>query len=191
MYAHHLARYYDAAWITLGIVWLVGAFATKPVERIQTRSSRFTHTLVFVLAALLLVRAPLHLGALSRRFVPFSSIVGYIGLALTIVGLAFAIWARFYLGRNWSARVTIKKDHELVRSGPYAVVRHPIYSGIILALAGSVVGFGEIRALLGFAVVIVGFVLKSRLEEKFMSEQFGEEYARYRQNVKSLIPFVW
>lgn len=191
MLAQHLARYYDAAWITLGIVWLIGAFATKPVERIQTRSSRITQGLVFVLGALLMARAPLHLGALSRRFVPHSLIVGYIGLALTIVGLAIAIWARFYLGRNWSARVTIKKDHELVRTGPYAIVRHPIYSGIILALAGTVLGFGEIRALLGFILVIVGILLKSRLEEQFMSKQFGEEYARYREEVKSLIPFVW
>ena len=189
--AHNLALYYNVAWITLGVVWLVGAFVTKPVERIQTRSSRFTHTLVFVVAALLMVRAPLHFGALSRRFVPRSLIVGYTGLALTIAGLAFAIWARFYLGRNWSARVTIKKDHELVRTGPYAIVRHPIYSGFIFALAGTVLGFGEIRALLGFVVAIVGIVLKSRLEEEFMSEQFGEEYSRYRQNVKSLIPFVW
>jgi protein-S-isoprenylcysteine O-methyltransferase Ste14 len=190
MLAHNLARYYDAAWITLGVVWLIGSFATKPVERIQTRSSRFTQAIVFVLAALLMVRAPLHFGALSRRFVAHSLVVGYIGLALTIVGLAIAIWARFYLGRNWSARVTIKKDHELVRTGPYAIVRHPIYSGIILALAGTVLGFGEIRALLGFVLVIVGIVLKSRLEEKFMSERFGEEYARYRREVKSLIPFV-
>src|SRR5690349_14803418 len=124
--AHHLARYYAAAWITIGIVWLVGAFATKPVERIQTRTSRPAHTLVFFLAALLLLRAPLYFGVLSQRFVPRSLIVGYTGLALTIGGFAIAIWARFYLGRNWSARVTIKKDHELVRAGPYAIVRHPI-----------------------------------------------------------------
>jgi protein-S-isoprenylcysteine O-methyltransferase Ste14 len=187
----HLVLYYDAAWIVLGIVWLAGAFMTKPAERIQTRTSRLSHTLVFLLAALLLANTRLPLGPLSRRFVPRSLLLGYVGLALTIGGIAFAIWARFYLGRNWSARVTIKKGHELVRSGPYAIVRHPIYTGILAALSGTALAIGQIHALLGFAIAIVGMVLKFRLEEKFMTEQFGEQYATYQREVKSLVPYVW
>jgi protein-S-isoprenylcysteine O-methyltransferase Ste14 len=130
-------------------------------------------------------------GPLGIRVIPRNLFLGYLGLALTVGGIAFAIWARFYIGRNWSGRVTIKKDHQLIRSGPYSIVRHPIYAGFIVALTGTVIAIGQIRAILALAVVVWGLRCKSKLEEQFMSEQFGEEYARYRQEVKSLIPFVW
>jgi protein-S-isoprenylcysteine O-methyltransferase Ste14 len=191
MHGHNLRVYYDAAWITFAIVWLAAAFTNKPTERSQDRTSRLSYLIVLLIGSLLLLHTPLHEGVLSRRFVPRSLLLGYIGLALTVAGVAFAIWARFIIGRNWSGRVTIKKDHELVRTGPYALVRHPIYTGVLCALAGTALGIGELHALLGLPLVFIGFVIKSRMEEKFMSEQFGEEYARYRQQVKALIPYVW
>ena len=98
--------------------------------------------------------------------------------------------ARFFLGRNWSGIVTIKQGHTLVRKGPYRFVRHPIYTGLLLAIFGTALAIGEIRALIGAGLVFALFVHKISLEESFMTEQFGADYADYRRNVKALIPFV-
>ena len=186
----HLGRYYIAAWIALGLVWLVGAFTTKRTVRVQSRESRIGHTLVFLLAVLLM-RTRWDLGPLALRFVPRSPAIALIGLALTVTGFAFAIWARFDLGRNWSGRITVKQDHALIRSGPYSIVRHPIYTGFIVGIAGTVLGIGEVHALIGFAFVVGGFLLKARLEERFMRDEFGETYVRYQRTVKAMIPFLW
>jgi protein-S-isoprenylcysteine O-methyltransferase Ste14 len=116
--------------------------------------------------------------------------VSIIGLGLTVAGVAIAIWARFYIGRNWSATVTIKRDHQLIRTGPYSLARHPIYSGFALAALGTALARGEVGGLLGFALVLLSFQMKARLEEVFMTEQFGAEYTQYKREVKGLIPFI-
>jgi protein-S-isoprenylcysteine O-methyltransferase Ste14 len=105
--------------------------------------------------------------------------------------VAFAIWARFYLGRNWSGTVTVKQDHKLIRTGPYAVVRHPIYAGFGLAILGTAIAIGEVRGLAATVTALIGMALKSRLEEEFMTEQFGAEYVQYKKDVKAMIPFIW
>jgi len=107
------------------------------------------------------------------------------------VGLAFSVWARFYIGRNWSPHIELKKEHQLIRTGPYAVVRHPIYSGFMLATLGTAVVFAEWSGLLAFVLIVAAWGYKGRLEEMAMIEKFGTEYERYRQNVKGLVPFVW
>jgi protein-S-isoprenylcysteine O-methyltransferase Ste14 len=114
-----------------------------------------------------------------------------IGLVLTLAGLTFALWARFALGRNWSGTVTLKQDHVLVRSGPYAIVGHPIYSGFLLALLGTAIAHGNIGAFIGVAIAALTLRLKSLTEESFMMEQYGSQYIAYTREVKSLIPFVW
>jgi protein-S-isoprenylcysteine O-methyltransferase Ste14 len=129
-------------------------------------------------------------GPLAWRLLPAWPAIAWTGLALTVIGCAFAIWARLSLGRNWSGTVTVKEGHQLMRRGPYAVVRHPIYSGGLLALLGTALVVGELRGLLGVALAFLGWGTKLRLEEAFMSEQFGAEYTRYRREVKALIPFV-
>ena len=185
-------RYYLAAWIAFMLVWIAGALTGKRTERVQSGASRFRHSLIFALGALLLLfPARFHAGVLHARFVPRAPAIAALGLAFTVAGTAIAIWARFYLGGNWSGRVTIKEGHELVRSGPYRFVRHPIYTGMLLALAGVAVGIGEVHALVGVAVMAAAFRVKSRLEEKFMLEQFGEKYEHYQKEVKALIPFAW
>jgi protein-S-isoprenylcysteine O-methyltransferase Ste14 len=185
-----LHRYFVAAWWTVGIVWLFGAFTTKRTVRSQPAGDRVVYVGLIVLACLFFQK-PLRFGLLAWRFVPMSAATGYVGLALTVVGCAFTIWARFYLGSNWSGRPTIKEGHTLIRSGPYRLVRHPIYTGIVLAMLGTAIYIGEIRALVGTVVALIALKVKSRLEEAFMTEQFGPEYANYKRHVKSLVPFVW
>jgi protein-S-isoprenylcysteine O-methyltransferase Ste14 len=159
--------------------------------RTQSIRSRLIQAFPLVLAALLLFNNPPWFGPLLWSFVPQSSAAGYTGLMITGVGAAFAIWARLYLGRNWSGTITIKQDHQLIRTGPYALVRHPIYAGLALATLGTAIAIGEIRALAATGLVLIGLRLKSRLEETFMTEQFGAEYAQYKKDVRAMIPFVW
>jgi hypothetical protein len=132
-------------------------------------------------------RADLH-GPLDDRFVPAVPEVGALGWLLTALGMLFAIWARVILGVNWSSTVVIKQGHELVSTGPYALVRHPIYTGLILALTGTAVYDGRWRALLGLAFFAVGFWLKARSEENLLEREFGEEYRSYRARTPMLIP---
>jgi protein-S-isoprenylcysteine O-methyltransferase Ste14 len=180
----------DAAWIVAGIVWMVGALGTKRTARAQSSGSRLIDISLAALAFALLFNDRFAIGLLARRFVPYSLVIAYAGLALTLTGIGFAIWARVFLGRNWSAIVTIKQDHQMVRNGPYALVRHPIYSGFLLALLGSALVLGEVRGLVAVGLAFLAWWFKSRLEEKFMEQQFGEEYAVYKRRVKALIPFV-
>jgi protein-S-isoprenylcysteine O-methyltransferase Ste14 len=95
------------------------------------------------------------------------------------------------LGSNWSGTVTVKQNHELIRSGPYAIVRHPIYSGFLLGLLGTALSVGEARGLIALALAFVGWFVKARVEEQFMVEQFNGDYVRYIRDVKRLIPFVF
>lgn len=180
-----------AAWTAGALVWLGGWLISKRTVRSQSLNSRVGHIVLVGIAFYLLFTTRLSFGFLARRFVPSSEAVASIGLALTVAGVALAIWARLYLGRNWSATVTIKEDHKLIRSGPYLFVRHPIYSGFALAALGTALALGEVRGLLAVAFALLGFRMKARLEEVFMTEQFGSEYTQYKKEVKGLIPFIW
>ena len=130
------------------------------------------------------------MGWLSRAPLPHGPVSSGTALVLVAAGLAFTVWARVHLGGNWSGSVTEKEGHELVRSGPYALVRHPIYAGLLVALLGSAVACGELRAVLGLGVVAAAFTRKLRIEERFMRERFPEEYPRYCAQVPALIPFT-
>jgi protein-S-isoprenylcysteine O-methyltransferase Ste14 len=143
-----------------------------------------------VLAAALLAFPDRRLTWLDQRFLPPTMIAYWLGLIMLAVGIAFAVWARHDLGRNWSGTVTVKQDHELIRSGPYRLVRHPIYTGLLLAILGTAVAFGEWRGLLAFGLLTGSLLLKLRIEERFMGESFPDEYARYRAEVPALIPFI-
>ena len=182
-----------ALWLPWLAYWIFAARNVKATRRRENFTTFLLNRAFVVVGALLLVvwHPPLHW--LNERFVPLTmaAIAAYwLGLLMVAMGLAFAVWARVFLGRNWSGTVTIKQDHELVRSGPYGVVRHPIYTGLLLALLGTAVAIGEWRGLLGFAAIGIGFLIKIRTEERFMSEIFGEKYARYRAQVPALIPFM-
>jgi len=179
----------NALWIVLMTVWAIGALQASPAVRRQSSRSRVGHILLLTAAALLMWRRPF--GLLGWRFVPHTELAGWIGVGVAVAGIAVAIAARVFLGRNWSGVVTVKKDHELIRRGPYAVVRHPIYSGILLGLLGTAIVVGEVRALIGVALFAIGFRVKSLTEEQFMEEQFGDEYRDYKRRVKALVPLLW
>src|SRR5262249_47079634 len=180
----------DYLWLALGVFWLIGALSVKRTERTQTSSSRMRHLALEVAAFFLVFGRIQWPGWLDWRFVSERSLVRWIGLAVTPICIGVAIAARLGVGNNLSGRVTIKEQHELIQGGPYAVVRHPIYSGFLLALLGTALVHGELRGLFGFALAALGWVLKLRTEEAFLSQQFGDAYLDYKQRVKALVPFV-
>jgi protein-S-isoprenylcysteine O-methyltransferase Ste14 len=114
----------------------------------------------------------------------------WIGVFITISGLCFSAWARKYLGKNWSQEVTIKDDHQLVTDGPYTIVRHPIYTGLLLGFIGTSIAVGELRGLIADVLVFSVLLFKLKLEDKWLLEQFGESYKIYYQKVSAFIPFI-
>jgi protein-S-isoprenylcysteine O-methyltransferase Ste14 len=176
-------------WIAFFAVWAIAGANTKRDVRRQSISSRLMQVGAAVAGALLLFSRTPAL-SLGSRLWPDRAVIAYAGVALTFAGVLFAMWARLTLGRNWSARVTLKEDHELIRSGPYALSRHPIYTGMLLALIGGGVYVGELRAVFALVFFVAYFWMKLSTEEWFMLQQFGNQYREYQREVKALIPFV-
>jgi protein-S-isoprenylcysteine O-methyltransferase Ste14 len=186
----HVHEYINALWIALGALWLVGAFTAKRKVRVDSSGRRLIHVGLVTLAFVLLFKSEMGAGPLGWRFVPETPAAAYTGFTITLAGLLLAAFARLFLGSNWSGAVAIKENHQLVRRGPYALVRHPIYSGLLLAMLGTAIAFGEVRCLLGLLLAIPGFWQKSLQEEQFLVQEFGTEYVQYRTEVKALIPFI-
>jgi protein-S-isoprenylcysteine O-methyltransferase Ste14 len=112
------------------------------------------------------------------------------GVLLTAAGVAIAFWARWHLGANWSGVVTLKEGHELIRSGPYRAIRHPIYTGILLALLGTVVTAGEAHGLLAFAIAWISFYAKARREESYLTQEFGEKFGAHAKQTGMFLPKI-
>ena len=186
-----VCRWVDWIWILVGIYWAVGALRFKPVARRENLLSRVSHLALMALVLGLLFSNSTRIGFLGIRVIPEYSWIGWAGLCVTVAGCAFAMWARALLGSNWSSAVTVKKHHELMRSGPYAIVRHPIYSGFLFGILGTALAVGEVRGLIALALAFAAWFKKARTEEEFLIEQFGSAYIDYSQQAKQLIPFVF
>lgn len=179
------------AWLVAVIFWLVGTIKTKATVRQQTLGSRLVEVSPLVLGIVLLRTDRELFHWLAVRFVPATAVWQMMGAGITVAGVAFALWSRFFLGKNWSATVTVKQEHELIRTGPYSVVRHPIYSGFLLAILGTAIYDGEYKGLLALVLCFAAWKIKSMHEEAFMQSEFGDEYTQYKREVKGLVPFVW
>jgi protein-S-isoprenylcysteine O-methyltransferase Ste14 len=183
-----------ALWAAWTLYWGLASFGNKAVRRREPLVSRLGHAVPLTVAALLFVpwhgTPPPMLAWLYANDLPATRADYWTGVALVALGLGFSIWARRRLAGNWSGTVTLKENHELIRSGPYRFVRHPIYSGLLLAFIGSAVATAEWRGVLAVLVVLYAFLRKIRLEERWMVETFGARYTTYRAEVRALVPFL-
>jgi protein-S-isoprenylcysteine O-methyltransferase Ste14 len=177
-----------AMWLGWGAIWAWLAPDVKATARRESVASRAAHIAPLALAVLLLAWPGVGLGPLDARIWPRGLMGTAIGAALTLGGLGFAVAARLRLGRNWSGTVTLKQDHQLVTDGPYALARHPIYTGLLAAVIGSAIAIDAWRAVLAVALVAIAFARKMRLEEQWMRETFGAAYDDYRRRVPALVP---
>jgi protein-S-isoprenylcysteine O-methyltransferase Ste14 len=175
------------SWGMLTLVWLAGAMRTKPSLRATSLGMR-TLCLAAILLGFLLVLWNGFPSVFAARALPPSHALQRAGAALTVLGCAFAIWARLALGTNWSGRPTVKAGHELVIRGPYALARHPIYTGLLVAAIGTALADLQWRRLLGVAIIAAAVLVKIRQEESLMMETFPDSYPSYRRRVKALIP---
>jgi protein-S-isoprenylcysteine O-methyltransferase Ste14 len=184
-------RWTQGLWIVLTTVWVVGIFRTRKTVRRQTNNSRIWQLGIVLLGFWLIFGRGTGIGWIDAAAFSVTLRVATAGVAITLAGVAFAIWARTTLGRNWSGVVTLKDGHTLVRRGPYRIVRHPIYTGLLMALAGTALTSGTVRSILALPIVAFGFWLKMLIEERFMVEEFGDEYLRYRREVPAVVPFLF
>jgi protein-S-isoprenylcysteine O-methyltransferase Ste14 len=173
-----------AVWIAFWIYWLAAAFGAKPGRSRSGRSAGIR--VAAILIVLLLVRAR----AFKGHTVTNDPWLQGIGLAIFFSGLAFAVWARLYIGRNWGTPMSEKEHPELVTTGPYRKVRHPIYSGIILAMIGTAVAVSWYW-LIAAALMGAYFIYSAVMEERYMTGLFPETYPDYKRSTKMLIPFVF
>ena len=186
-----LYRYvFPAMWLSWALYWWLLSLDVKAPSRIEPVESRLLHVVPLLLAAYLLWVPKVRFSFLGERFLPSDEWPFWVGAALTAGGLLFAVWARHHLGRNWSGIVTVKRDHELITTGPYAIVRHPIYTGLLLAFVGSAIARGEWRGVLAVALVLFSLWRKLLFEERWMREQFGDGYEAYSRRVRAIVPFV-
>jgi len=177
-----------ALWIAWMVYWFLSALGARRNERGESLGQRLRTTVVLAVGTYLIFAPVAPLGPLNRRFVAEFLAIRAVALGMVVAGLAITVWARRHLGQFWSARVMLKEGHELIQSGPYARVRHPIYSGIFLAMLGTALFVGQWRALLGAAVFFAGHSLKARQEESLLAGQFGAAYEEYRERTGSLLP---
>lgn len=179
-----------ALWLAWAGCWLVAAVRVKPTRWREPARSRALHVVPVLACVLLLAEPHLWPQIMTARIYPPGRLAPSLGTLLVAIGLGFSIWARWHLGRNWSGLVTLKEGHALVRSGPYRAIRHPIYTGLLLALIGTAMAIGEWRGVLAVLCALAGFLWKIRVEEGRMRATFPE-YEEYRKETAALVPLLY
>ena len=178
----------EGPWIVFVALWAISALKTQKTVSQESAASRYTVLVLEVLGFGLVFSDRFRIGVLADRITHPTYAVAVAGVALTWLGIAIAVWARWHLGQYWSARVAIKENHQLIRTGPYAHFRHPIYSGLDLAAIGGAFAIDRWGCLLGVGLIILGFWVKARREESMLSAQFGDAFEDHRRRTGFLLP---
>jgi protein-S-isoprenylcysteine O-methyltransferase Ste14 len=176
-------------WIIFLAYWFISAFRQKPLAEGQSWASTLAHRIPVGLGWFLLVYQGLP-PPMNLVLMPRTDWARVIGALVCVLGLFVTIWARWTLAGNWSSDVTFKQGHELIKTGPYRFVRHPIYTGLLVMCLGSAIEIGKLRCFLSLLVVGLGFWIKLKQEESLMLRHFPDEYPAYQKQVKALVPFV-
>ena len=176
-----------ALWIGVTLYWII----SSKRNAVGHRGSEIFSFIKLIASSLLIYLPWLTGGLLSMALFQPSPATGITGLVFCLAGITIMIWARQHLGKNWSGNVILQKEHELVQHGPYKFIRHPIYSGGLLAMLGSALILATIFGFLWVLFCAFGLVRKMYMEEKILSAQFPAGYIRYRQQSKMFVPFIW
>ena len=175
-------------WMIWAICWLAMAFFSKSTKRHESMTQRIEYLFPALLGFLLVFQEGFGGAWLGRPIFAASPALLAICMVGTILGLLFAVWARLTLGSNWSATITIKTNHQLIRRGPYRWIRHPIYTGMLAALLATAITQGLWSGAVGFAFVFLALFRKARREELFLSQEFGQGYTEHRQHTGMFLP---
>jgi protein-S-isoprenylcysteine O-methyltransferase Ste14 len=178
--------------LVFGLVWAAAAlYWTAPVNAARSGEFKWYRPLrLVVLAATfaLLFWDATGVGPLGKRFLPTTLDFGLIGFALALGGMTIALWARFALGQFWSDRVIVQADHQLIRTGPYAHMRHPVYSGVLLGVLGTALLLGECRGLLAFLLLLTNYAIKAKREEQILADRFRDQFQEHLTHAGFLLP---
>ena len=181
----------SVCWVVFWVYWSFGVPRRRPSKRKVARTFTVLNTGLLYLGFLLVLLGRSVPGFPGLLVVPQAIPIDVTGTVFAIIGVAFAIWSRQLLRDNWSGEVAIREGQQFIRSGPYVIVRHPIYAGMLLALLGTTLVSSTLGNLLGFVLAIISLWQKGCIEEQFLIVEFGEPYARYQREVKFLIPFIY
>lgn len=173
-------------WWVLALVWLVLWFGMKRAKRSETPWERAQHIVPVLVSFWLLFERQWPL--LNQQLLPETPGILWAGVLLTALGVGIGVWARLSLGANWSGMVTLKKDHELIRTGLYRWIRHPIYTGILVGFLGTELIRGQIRGLLGFVILWLSFYFKAKREENLLRQEFGEGFEEHARHTGMFLP---
>jgi protein-S-isoprenylcysteine O-methyltransferase Ste14 len=188
MSQEQLIRILEWAWIVFGVYWLVAARRVKAARTSESPVYRVFRLLLLTVTFTLLFAKWIATGFLGQFILPQKPSVAYISFFLALTGMAIAVWARLSLGQYWSDKVALKVDHQLVRSGPYARMRHPIYSGVLLGVAGSALLVGQWRGVLAFLLLLTNYMVKAKREDKMLGETFPIDFADHKRNAGFFLP---
>jgi len=176
-------------WLAWLVSWVAASSWTEHTEkRVGILAEARYRTALLLGTILVLVPSRGH-AAVPRLWAP-TSMEGWVCVALVAAGIAFCWWARLHLGRLWSGDVTRKAGHRVIDTGPYALVRHPIYSGLLLAIFATMAARGTLWGVAGTVVLTLGIWLKARLEERFLRDELGPAYDDYARRIPMLVPFT-
>ena len=177
--------------------WFISAQSVKPIQETEGWFSGNWYSIFLVIGFLFMAplkfmtKIGLPIFITSTLLIPHILIISILSVILAVTGLVVAIIARRTLAANWSGAVAIKSGHELITTGLYHYVRHPIYTGVLIMASGVVLSFGTLSACIGYFIILFTVILKSQDEEKILSRHFAEKYLEYKKHTKILIPFVW
>jgi len=186
--AETASRWAGWLWMLLGAVWLLMWFSNKQAKKLESPLERLQHVLPVGIALWLMFAKTGVWDWFDVRILPRVPALWAAGLVITAIGVGIAIYARLSLGTNWSSMVTVKSGHELIRGGLYGRIRHPIYTGILLAMLGTAMIRGHLRGWMGLGIMFVSFYVKARREEQFLRHEFGEAWETHMRETGMFLP---
>jgi protein-S-isoprenylcysteine O-methyltransferase Ste14 len=175
-------------WLFFAFYWLVTSMNVNKMRKREPWGQRLSFLLILAVGSFISIHVSERFGIPNRQFVPPLPWIKWLGIALEAAGIAFAIWARNHIGKYWSASVSLREGHQLIRSGPYARIRHPIYTGILLGIAGTVLWAGTYGALVTFAFTLAALGYKAKKEETLLAGEFGAAFDEHRRRTGFLLP---
>jgi protein-S-isoprenylcysteine O-methyltransferase Ste14 len=186
-----------ACWIIFVLYWIISARSVKPIQETRGRLGGNWYPILYLIGFVFMMnfrflgRLGIPRGKLAILLLPHTNILNSIIVILLSAGLLVAIIARHKLARNWSGAVALKEDHELITTGLYQYVRHPIYTGMLLMILGTALSLATIGAGVGFLIILAGVLLKLKQEEALLTKHFAQDYLAYKKRTRTLIPFIW
>lgn len=192
-----IQQFVSACWLIFILYWFISAWSVKRIQETSGWLGGNWYPILYLIGVLFMVnfrflgRFGIPRDKLAISLLSPTIVLNLIIVILLSAGLVVAIVARRTLAKNWSGAVALKEDHELITTGLYQYVRHPIYTGMLLMILGTALSLATLGAAIGFLIIVVGVLLKLKQEEALLTQHFAQDYLSYKKHTRTLIPFIW